>query len=224
MELNILLLGKYDYKESLDLQFKLLKYRQEEKINDTLILVEHPHVITLGKNAHKENIIASKDYLEKQGVDVVEINRGGDVTYHGPGQLVGYPIINIKEKKMGIKDFVNHLEEVFIKFLKEKHNIDAVRDDINNGVWVGSDKVTALGLAVKRWVTMHGFAFNIATDLKYFNLIVPCGIQGRGVTTVEKLIGEKLDFEEESQELLKYFIDEFGYTSTKQVSLEDLEV
>lgn len=224
MELNILLLGKYDYKESLDLQFKLLKYRQEEKINDTLILVEHPHVITLGKNAHKENIIASKGYLEKQGVDVVEINRGGDVTYHGPGQLVGYPIINIKEKKMGIKDFVNHLEEVFIKFLKEKHNIDAVRDDINNGVWVGSDKVTALGLAVKRWVTMHGFAFNIATDLKYFNLIVPCGIQGRGVTTVEKLIGEKLDFEEESQELLKYFIDEFGYTSTKQVSLEDLEV
>ena len=224
MELNVLSLGKYDYEKSLQLQFDLLKKRQESKIEDTLILVEHPHVITLGKNAHKENILVSGEHLKKNGIDLVEINRGGDVTYHGPGQIVGYPIINIKEKKMGIKDFVYKLEEVFIELLNEKHGIIALRDDINNGVWVDNNKIVALGLAVKRWVTMHGFAFNVSTDLNFFNLIVPCGVQGRGVTTIEKLTGKEVNFEQEKSDLLRYFTDIFNYTSIKEITIDDLEV
>ncbi|AFS77159.1 lipoyl(octanoyl) transferase LipB [Gottschalkia acidurici 9a] len=224
MELNVLSLGKYNYEKSLELQFDLLKKRQEDKIKDTLILVEHPHVITLGKNAHKENILVSGEHLKKNGIDLVEINRGGDVTYHGPGQIVGYPIINIKEKKMGIKDFVSKLEEVFIALLNEKYGIIAIRDNINNGVWVDKNKIVALGLAVKRWVTMHGFAFNVGTDLNFFNLIVPCGVQGRGVTTVEKLTGKEVDLEQEKSDLLRYFIEIFNYTSIKEVTIDDLEV
>lgn len=224
MELNVLFLDRYDYQKSLDLQLNLLKKRQEGLINDTLILLEHNPVLTLGKNAKKENILVPQDYLEKNKIDMVEINRGGDVTYHGPGQIVGYSIVNIKEKKMGVKDFVYNLEEVFIRLLKDKYDIDAVRDDINNGVWIEDKKITALGLAVKKWVTMHGFAFNVSTNLDFFNLIVPCGVQERGVTTLEKLTGKEINIQKEKLELLKYFTQIFNYTSIKEVTIDELEV
>lgn len=224
MKLNVINLGKMDYKKALDLQFDLLEKRKNEEIDDTFLLVEHPPVITLGRNAKKENILFSERYLKEHDVDLVEINRGGDVTYHGPGQLVGYPIVNIKKQKLGIKDFVFKLEQIFIDLLKDEFDIEADRDDINNGVWVNNEKITAVGLAVKRWVTMHGFALNVRTDLDFFKLIVPCGIEGRGVTSLEKLTGKEIDLEKLAKKVQEYFAREFNYTDVVSTSIEELEV
>lgn len=222
MKLNVVDLGKMRYEKALEIQFLMLERRQKNEIPDTLLLVEHEPVITLGKNAKSENILFSKEDLNKQGIELVEINRGGDVTYHGPGQIVGYPIINIKEQRLGIKDFVENLEQIFIDMLKEQYGIDALRDDINNGVWVNGEKITAVGLAVKRWVTMHGFAFNVSTDLDFFKLIVPCGIASRGVTNLEKLTGKKIDLSEIRETVIEYFVRDFGYTEVKKLDLEDI--
>lgn len=211
------------YKEALDLQIKLLEKRQKCEINDTILIVEHEPVITLGRNAKEENVLFSEKYLKDHNVDLMEINRGGDVTYHGPGQIVGYPIVNIKEKKMGIKNFVDGLEQVFIDLLKEKYEILAKRDDINSGVWVNGEKVTAVGLAVKRWVTMHGFAFNVSTNLDFFKLIVPCGIPTRGVTTLERLTGKEIDIEEVKQQVIDYFVRVFNYTEVIHTNIGELE-
>ena len=224
MKLNVINLGTMDYKEAFDLQFKLLEKRKNEEIEDTFLLLEHPPVITLGRNAKKENILFSEKYLKEHDVDLLEINRGGDVTYHGPGQLVGYPIVNIKKQKLGVKDFVYKLEQIFIDLLKEEYGIDAARDDINNGVWVNNEKITALGLAVKRWITMHGFALNVCTDLDFFKLIVPCGIEGRGVTSLEKLTDRKIDMKDISKKVEKYFTREFNYTEVVETTIEELEV
>lgn len=223
MNLNLVNLGQMDYEEALDLQFKLLKKRQDGVIDDTLLIVEHPPVITLGKNAKRENVLFSDEYLKDHHVDLVEINRGGDVTYHGPGQIVGYAIINIKEKKMGIKDFVYKLEQIFIDLLKDKYDIEAERDDINNGVWHKDAKLTAVGLAVKRWVTMHGFAFNVNTNLDFFKLIVPCGIVGREATNVEKITGQTIDIEDVKKQVVDYFSKEFGYDQVTNKNIEELE-
>ncbi len=224
MKLNVIDLGRMEYEKALEIQFSLLEKRQKGEIPDTLLIVEHEPVITMGKNAKSENILFSKDELKKQGVDLLEINRGGDVTYHGPGQIVGYPIVNIKEQKLGIKDFVERLEQIFIDLLKEKYDIEAVRDDINNGVWVNGEKITAVGLAVKRWVTMHGFAFNVATDLDFFKLIVPCGIPSRGVTNVQKLTGKNIDLSDMIQTVIEYFVRDFNYTEVKRLDIDELEV
>lgn len=223
LKLNVINLGKMKYKEALDIQIKLLEKRQKSEINDTILIVEHNPVITLGRNAKEENVLFSQKYLSDHNVDIMEINRGGDVTYHGPGQIVGYPIVNIKEKKLGIKDFVDKLEQVFIDLLKEKYEINAERDDINSGVWVNSEKITAVGLAVKRWVTMHGFAFNVSTNLDFFKLIVPCGISTRGVTTLEKLKKEELDIEEVKEQVIDYFVREFNYTEVIHTNMKELE-
>ena len=224
LKLNVVNLGKMDYQEALDLQFKLLEKRQKGEINDTILIVEHPPVITLGRNAKRENVLFSDQYLKEHNVDIVEINRGGDVTYHGPGQIVGYPIVNIKEQKLGIKDVVYKLEEMIINLLKDKYKIDAKRDNINNGVWVDGEKITAVGLAVKRWVTMHGFALNVSTDLSFFKLIVPCGIESREVTNIKKLIGENLNIENVIKYVIDYFISEFNYTEVANLDLDELEV
>ena len=224
LKLNVVTLGKMDYQEALDLQFKLLEKRQKGEIDDTILIVEHPPVITLGRNAKRENVLFSDQYLKEHNVDIVEINRGGDVTYHGPGQIVGYPIVNIKEQKLGIKDFVYKLEEMIINLLKDNYDIEAKRDDINNGVWVDGEKITAVGLAVKRWVTMHGFALNVSTDLSFFKLIVPCGIESREVTNIKKLIGENLNIENVIKYVIDYFISEFNYTEVANLDLDELEV
>ena len=213
-----------DYKKALDLQFRLLEKRQKGEIDDTILIVEHLSVITLGRNAKRENVLFSDNYLKEHDVDIVEINRGGDVTYHGPGQIVGYPIVNIKEQKLGIKDFVYKLEQMIIDMLKDKYDIDAERDDINNGVWVNGEKITALGLAVKRWVTMHGFALNVSTDLSFFKLIVPCGIESRTVTNIEQLTGKNVDIEDVNKDVIDYFINEFKYTEVANLDLDELEV
>lgn len=224
MKLNIVSLDKMDYKSALDIQFKLLEKRQKNIIDDTLLIVEHPAIITLGKNAKEENILFSKEYLREHNIELAQVNRGGDVTYHGPGQIVGYAIVNIKEQKLGVKDFVDKLEQIFIDLLKEKYDIEAERDDINNGVWVNNEKITALGLAVKRWVTMHGFALNVSTDLDAFKLIVPCGIESRQVTSIEKIKNQKIDIEKLKLEVVDYFVDQFEYKEIRHISIDELEV
>jgi len=211
MKLNVLFLGKCNYEKALAIQNTILEKRQNKEIGDTLILVEHPAVITLGRNNDDSNVIASKEHLNSLGIELVKASRGGDVTYHGEGQIVGYPIVDLRGLGIGIKEFVDKLENVFIQLLKEKYNIDAVRDPVNKGVWVENNKITAIGLSVKHGVTMHGFAFNVNTNLSHFELIVPCGITGKGVTSIEKLTGQKADYNELNNEVLEYYCKIFEY-------------
>jgi lipoyl(octanoyl) transferase len=187
LDLNVRDLGIIGYQEALDLQTSLQGQRQADAVPDTLLLLEHKSVYTLGRSGSENNILAGRDKLAAMGVQVVRTSRGGDVTYHGPGQLVGYPIINIKARGLGVVDYVHALEEVLIAVLGE-YKISAGRDNKHRGVWIGRDKVAAIGVKVSRNVTMHGFALNVAMDLKYFENIVPCGIQGRGVTSLDKLL------------------------------------
>lgn len=223
VQLNVLILGKCEYEEALKIQYEILEKRQQNKINDTLILVEHPPVITLGRNAVKENVKASKTYLDEHGISVQNISRGGDVTYHGYGQVVGYPIVNLKSKGVGIRVFVKNLEEVFIRMLKDIHGVEAGRDEEHTGVWVNDNKIVAIGLAVKRSVTMHGFAYNVNTNLNHFDLIVPCGIRDKGVISLQKIKGgTPIDLENECKSIVKYFCDLFSYDDYKLVNLQEI--
>ena len=214
MKLNILDLGKLDYKETLEIQYKILEKVQNNECNDTLILVEHPPVITLGKNAVESNVLFSEEKLKELGIDLYNIKRGGDVTYHGPGQLVGYPIFNLKKNHgHSIKLFIEKLETIFIDFMKNEFELEVGRHACNAGVWYGEEKLVALGLAVKKGVTMHGFAFNLNTILEHFNLIVPCGLSNMGVTSIEKIKGEKVDFEDVKEKIAKYFMEIYKFES-----------
>lgn len=222
MKLNVVFLGKCNYEKALDIQYSILEKRQKGEIGDTLILVEHPPVITIGRGGDAANVVASKDYLENMGIDVVETNRGGDVTYHGDGQIVGYPIVGLKDLKLGVRDFVHSLEEIFIHLLKDKYSIEAGRYPEYTGVWIGNRKITAIGLAVKRGFTMHGFAFNVNTNLSHFQFIVPCGITDKEVTSVEKLTGEKADFNEMNKLVLEYYCKVFQYDGYQELDVNNM--
>lgn len=211
MNLKVLFLGKCQYEKALTLQCDILRKRQEGEIGDVLIMVEHPPVITLGRHAEQSNVIVSEEFLNNQGISLYKTNRGGDVTYHGYGQAVGYPIINLRDRKMGIKKFVTGIEDTFIDLLKNEFNIEAQRDGKHTGVWVGDEKIVAIGLAVKQRVTMHGFAFNINTNLDHFKLIVPCGIVDKGVTSLKKITGNVVDFDSMNKLTIDYFCKNLGY-------------
>lgn len=219
MKLRVLKLGKRDYESTLNIQLDLLDKRQRGLIEDTLVLVEHPPVITMGLSAKDSNILMSEKFLMEQGIDVHRIARGGDVTYHGDGQIVGYPIFNLKESKLGIRNFVEGMEKLFIDILIDEFEINAAKDPGHTGVWVGNDKIVAIGLAVKHGVTMHGFAFNVNTNLQHFDYIVPCGLNDRGVTSIEKIKGEKQDFENINELVLKYFYKQFGFDEIEMIQL-----
>ncbi len=220
MDLNIVRLGRLDYGQALDVQLDLLKKRQDGEIGDTLILVEHPPVLTLGKRSSEGLILASEEVLKEHGISVYQTNRGGLVTYHGDGQLVGYPIVDIKRSGIGIRRFVGGLEQVFIDLLRNEYGIDAGKDAEHTGVWVGKSKITAIGLAVRRGVTMHGFAFNVCPNMAHFGLIVPCGIQDRGVASLETLLGKSVDFSHVSKQVIEYFKNEFGYETAIEMDYE----
>jgi lipoyl(octanoyl) transferase len=225
VKINIINLGRIDYLKALKFQELLLEKRQNNEIEDTLILVEHNPVITIGKRGNDANITMSKDYLEKNGINVYEVSRGGDVTYHGPGQIVGYPIIDIKSRGKGIKDFVLLVEEVFIRLLNDEFNIRAEREEGKyTGIWIGSSKITAIGIAIKKWVSMHGFAFNINTNLDHFKWIVPCGITDREVTSLDKLTGNHNDFEHLKKMTAEYFIKVFNYEEYNEVYMTEEEL
>ena len=211
MKLEVLFPGRMDYEEALNIQYDLVKKRQEQTIGDTLLLLEHPPVITKGKRAGAGDILVSKGFLEKNKVQVFEINRGGEATYHGPGQIVGYIIINLHNRQRNIKEFVYNIEEVFIRLLKDKYGITAERDLLHRGVWIKGKKIAAIGIAVKKGVTMHGFAFNINTELDHFKWIVPCGITQGEVTSIKELTEKPQNLQEVNRFVAEYFCDVFGY-------------
>lgn len=178
-------IGRKAYKAVWDLQIKMQRQRIRGEIEDTLILVEHDPVYTLGKNADKDHLLQSRD----ESVDVFNIERGGDITFHGPGQLVGYPILDLSNYKKSVSWYMRTLEQVLIDTLIE-FKIIAQRNDDLTGVWVGDEKIAALGVRISRWVTMHGFALNVNPDLSFYDGIIPCGIFDHGVTSMERLLGE----------------------------------
>src|SRR5215212_6121635 len=166
--------------------------RQREEIADQLLLLEHPPVITLGRGGEMTNLLATPEALRVQGVRFFETTRGGDITYHGPGQVVGYPIIHLGEGNRDVRKYVTKLEEVLIRTVAE-YGIAADRVEGKRGIWVGNDKIAAIGVRIARWVTSHGFALNVSTNLDHFRLITPCGLRGTGVTSIEKLTGRGID-------------------------------
>jgi len=204
-------LGIVPYAEALALQRGLVEDRRAGRIPDTLLFVEHPHVLTLGVRGDggRSHILASADVLAARGVEVHETGRGGDITYHGPGQIVGYPIVDLKPDRCDVHRYVRDLEDVLIRTAAE-YGVSAHRVDGLTGVWVGNDKLAAIGVRIARWITSHGFALNVSTDLDYFNLIVPCGIPDRGVTSLERLLGRPIPLDEVQDRLARQFSNVFS--------------
>ncbi|MGJ5815076.1 lipoyl(octanoyl) transferase LipB [Paludibaculum fermentans] len=207
-KLQVRELGRLAYGEAWDLQKSLAEQRKQGLIPDQFLLVEHPHVLTLGRNGHEENILLSRDRLAALGIEYFEINRGGDITYHGPGQIVGYPILDLREWKRDVVAYIRALEEVIIRTLR-RYGIEGVRDPGAAGVWVNGAKVCAVGVHISRWVTTHGFALNWTTDLNYFQYIVPCGLT-KPVTSMEQL-GVRVDRAELHQTILDEFAQVYEY-------------
>jgi len=181
-------LGRVGYARGLELQEQLVAARQKGEIPDQLLLLEHDPVITLGRNARSENLLVSPEALRERGFEVFETGRGGDVTYHGPGQVVGYPILDLSPDRRDVHRYVRDLEEVLIRTCAD-YGLHASRVAGMTGAWLGDEKIGAIGVRIARWVTSHGFAFNVSSDLAAFGLIVPCGIRGRGVTSLERRLG-----------------------------------
>ncbi|ABO49149.1 lipoate-protein ligase B [Desulforamulus reducens MI-1] len=211
MKLFVAKLGEIDYQDALTMQEKLLLLRQQNKVEDIMLLLQHPPTLTLGTRENRYNILVPEVELKRQGVNIFKSNRGGDVTYHGPGQIVGYPIVDLNGHGKSIREYVHKIEETFIQLLKEEYDLTASRESKYHGVWLGNEKITAIGCAVKRWVTMHGFAFNVNTNLSHFNLINPCGITDRGVTSLQKIFGQPQDMEKVYKQVITYFSRVFDF-------------
>lgn len=201
-------LGHAKYLEVLDLQRELVKLRQAQRIPDTLLLVEHEPVITLGRRGNTANILSSPEQLASQGIKIHRVERGGDVTYHGPGQLVGYPVIDLAARKIGVRQFVDLLEETIILTLVD-FDIRAGRESQHRGVWVEDLKVAALGVAVKRWVSFHGFALNVSPNLDHFCHLNPCELGHEQVTSMARLLGKSPSMAGVIHKLVSKFVELF---------------
>jgi lipoyl(octanoyl) transferase len=205
--------GLMGYAEAERLQRRIVAARKADAVPDVLMICEHPHVITLGRNGRRENLLASEHLLGQMGVEFHETNRGGDITYHGPGQLVAYPILNLAEMRRDLVWYVRQLEEGMIRASAE-FEVMAERRAGRTGVWVetaeaGDEKLGAIGVHVSRWVTSHGLAYNVATDLRYFDLIVPCGIQGKRATSLERLRGQGVNLKDVMPRIVRHLGDCF---------------
>ena len=200
----ILNLGLMDYGKAWDLQHDLWSRRVQGELPDLLLLLEHPHVITLGRRGNRSHLIVSPEVLEAMKIPIFHVERGGDITYHGPGQMMVYPILDLKDYGYRLIRYIDQLEEVILHVLKD-FGIDGRRDPSNRGVWVNSDKIASIGVAIKRWVSFHGFSLNYETDLKYFDLINPCGLEGKKVTSMAKILGKKISREELTEKISYYF-------------------
>jgi lipoate-protein ligase B len=216
-------LGLIAYAEAWELQRQLVAARKAEAIPDVLLLCQHPHVITLGRNGKRENLLASEHLLRQMGVEFHETDRGGDITYHGPGQLVGYPILNLGGIRKDVVWYVRQLEEAMIRASAD-FGVSAARSAGRTGIWVdtaaGEEKLAAIGVHISRWVTSHGFAFNVTTDLRYFDLIVPCGIAGKKPTSLERLLGREVATDEAGQRISAHLANLFGLTLRRASSKE----
>jgi lipoyl(octanoyl) transferase len=209
--LEVRRLGRMPYAEALTLQRHLVEERRAGRVGDVLLLVEHPHVLTLGVRGDggRSHILAPADKLSALDVTVHETGRGGDITYHGPGQIVGYPIIDLKPDRCDVHRYVRDLEEVLIRVAAD-HGVQAGRLSGLTGVWVGGEKLAAIGVRIARWITSHGFALNVTTDLDFFKLIVPCGIGDRGVTSLAALLGRPLDLRAVEDRVVDRFAEVFA--------------
>lgn len=221
-KLNIMKLGIVDYIPAYQLQERLVQEQMQDSGSDSLLLLQHNPVITIGRSGDRNNILVSESVLAAAGISICEIDRGGDVTYHGPGQLTGYPIINLRHFRKDIHWYLRQLEETVIKVLAE-YNIVGERMEGYTGVWVGNEKVAAIGVAIRRWITYHGFALNVHPDMSHFQLITPCGITDKGVTSLEKLLGHKVDMDGVVDRAVSAFADVFGIESV-HVDAMDIEL
>jgi lipoyl(octanoyl) transferase len=214
--LQVRRLGLVPYAEGLELQRSLVEDRKAGRIPDTLLLLQHPHVVTIGvKKDGRSHIIATPEQLSSRGVEVFETGRGGDVTYHGPGQLVGYPIVDLNPDRRDVHRYVRDLEEVMIRVCAG-YGIAAERIKGLSGTWIGDEKIGAIGVRISRWVTSHGFAFNVTTDVEFFNLIVPCGIADRGVTSLAAQLGRA----PQMAEVEDRFVEEFAAVFDRVVPVD----
>jgi len=215
--LTVRRLGLIPYADALTLQRELVEERRAGRIPDTLLLLEHPHVITLGVKARGTlaNVVASKETLDARGVDLVETGRGGDVTYHGPGQLVGYPIVDLRPDRCDVHRYVRDLEEVLIRVVAD-YGVTATRLPGFSGAWVAGEpplpdaKIAAIGVRISRWITSHGFALNVTTDLSGFDLIVPCGIADKAVTSLARLRGRPVPMADVMTHTARHFAEVFA--------------
>jgi lipoyl(octanoyl) transferase len=208
--LEVRRLGVVPYDQGVELQRALVEERRAGLVPDLLLLLEHPHVITLGakRDAARSHLLVSPDILTARSVAVHESGRGGDITYHGPGQLVAYPILDLKPDRCDVHKYVRDLEEVMIRAAGD-FGIGAGRVPGLTGAWVGADKLGAIGVRISRWITSHGFAFNVSTDLEYFNLIVPCGITTGGVTSLERMTGRSVSMIQVEAAIVRHFSQVF---------------
>ena len=209
-ELEVRRLRLIGYQEALELQRELVEERRANRIPDLLLLLQHPPVITLGVRSEtaRANVVATSERLAELGIEVHETGRGGDVTYHGPGQIVGYPILDLRPDRCDVHKYVRDLEEVMIRTCAD-YGIAAGRIAGLTGTWVGAEKIGAIGIRISRWITSHGFAFNVRTDLDHFKLIVPCGISDRGVTSLERLTGRTIALDAVEDALIRRFSEVF---------------
>ncbi len=220
-QLNYCNIDFIDYKEAWDLQKEVLELRLNSKVSDVLFLLEHPHTYTLGKVADKKNLVASQEYLDNNKISIYDIDRGGDITYHGPGQIVGYPIINLNEWQNDTHKYLRALEEVIIQTCAY-YGLKAGRVPKYTGVWLDNRKIAAIGIKVSRWITMHGFAFNVNTDLSLFSGIIPCGIKDKDVTSLQRELKKEITIDEVKTLLVKNFKEIFNYDEVKFLSKEEL--
>jgi lipoate-protein ligase B len=215
-ELIYLDIGRAAYEPAVRLQKRLAdEVKASEAERAYLVLVEHdPPVITLGRGARDAHIVASRERLAQEGVQVHESSRGGDVTYHGPGQVVGYPVLRLDLHGRDVHRYLRDLEEVLIRVLA-RYGLEGRRSEGLTGVWVGQEKIAAIGVAVRRWVTYHGFALNVATNLSHFDLIVPCGIRGKGVTSLSRLLGRPVTVAETKPAVVECVVEVFGFDGVR---------
>ena len=205
--------GRIPYGPACELQRQLVEARKARVIPDVLLLCEHPHVFTLGRNGKREHLLVSGDRLARENVELHATNRGGDITYHGPGQIIAYPILDLGDHRRDVRWYVEQLEEIMIRTTAD-FGIAARRVEGRHGVWVdapgGEEKIGALGVHISRWVTSHGLAYNVSTDLRYFDWIVPCGIRDKRATSLAHLTGRTLACDQVRERMMAHFADVFG--------------
>lgn len=214
-KLSIEILGRQAYLPLWDYQRHLQRQRIAQEIPDTLLLLEHTPVYTIGKNGSDMHVIAPPEFLKQQGIEVIHVDRGGDVTYHGPGQLVGYPIFDLHQHRQSVSWYMRQLEEVFIRALRH-WGIDAGRNEGYTGVWIGEEKIVALGVRISKWVTMHGFAFNVNPQMNHYQGIIPCGIFHGGVTSLQELLGQPVEMNEVLPVVIDAFQEVFQFGQVEQ--------
>jgi len=217
--LKVIHLGLIDYNSAWTLQKNLSILKMNKQISDVLLLLEHNHVYTIGKSGDEAHLLADEEELRAAEVKVYNVDRGGDITYHGPGQLVGYPILDLNDYYLDIHRYLRDLEEVIIQTLND-FRIKGKREENYTGVWVSSEKIASIGVKVSRWITMHGFALNVNTDLSFFNRIIPCGIFHKGVTSMQKILGNNVAMSDVINSVSKNFSDVFN-VETKHIDKDE---